>query len=51
MPWYFFHLQNDAYLTDKEGMEFPDLEAARTYAIANVLELVAADVTRTGALR
>jgi hypothetical protein len=36
MPRFYFHLINDVDVTDEEGKELPDLEAAREYAEGNV---------------
>ena len=33
MPWFYFHLHNDIDAPDHEGVELPDLEAARAHAI------------------
>lgn len=35
MPRYYFHLHNDVDAPDDEGVEFPDLEAARQHAMAD----------------
>ena len=35
MPRYFFHLHNDVDSADEEGIELPDLEAARLLAVHN----------------
>lgn len=37
MPRYFFHLHNDVEARDEEGVELPDLEAARRHAASNAL--------------
>ena len=36
MPRFFFHLHNDADVTDEGGEVLPDLEAARAHAIRMV---------------
>lgn len=36
MPRYFFHLHNDVDCPDDEGVEFADLEAARSHALRTV---------------
>ena len=35
MPRYFLHLRNDMDVPDEEGLELPDLAAARETAIVN----------------
>ena len=43
---YFFHLYNDEFVDDLEGKLLDDQAAARTYAIANIRELICEDVSR-----
>jgi hypothetical protein len=33
VPRYYFHLHNDADVPDEEGIELPDLEAARAHGV------------------
>jgi hypothetical protein len=35
MPRYYLHLRNDLDVPDEEGVELPDLDAARAQAAAN----------------
>ena len=44
MPRYFFHVYNDIVATDEEGMELPDLAAAREQALEAARELVCESV-------
>ena len=45
MPRYFFHLGDSAgHLTDEEGMELPDAEAAWFQAVRSARELIQADL-------
>lgn len=40
MPRFFFHIRNESGLrTDGEGMELPDVEAARKEAVARACEI------------
>ena len=39
MPSFYFHLHNDMDVTDEEGREFPDLEAALAHASGQVRAL------------
>ena len=40
MPRYFFHIRNESGLTeDHQGVELPDVEAARKEAVARACEL------------
>jgi hypothetical protein len=34
MPRFYFHLHNDADVSDESGNELPDLEAARAHAVS-----------------
>ena len=47
MPRFYFHLHNDIEAPDEEGLELPDLEAARSEAIRTGRELVA-EAVRNG---
>ncbi|HLL29771.1 MAG TPA: hypothetical protein VK403_02130 [Allosphingosinicella sp.] len=40
MPRYFFHLYNDVISMDEEGVELPDLEAARANGIREAREMM-----------
>ena len=41
MPLYFFHIkEGDEVLHDKEGVDHPDLEAARAEAIEGIRQIV-----------
>jgi len=40
MPRYFFHVFNDVVAIDEEGIELPDLDAAREQALDSARELV-----------
>jgi hypothetical protein len=46
MGRYFFHLFNDLDVPDLEGRDLPDDAAARTVAIAEAREMMAADVRK-----
>ncbi len=39
MPMYYFHLRNQDHITDVDGTELPDIEAAREHAETVALEL------------
>jgi hypothetical protein len=41
VPRYYFHLHNDLDVTDDEGKELPDLEAAREWAACNAQMVMA----------
>lgn len=41
---YYFDLYNDVIALDREGIELPDVEAAREYAIQGIRELICEDV-------
>ncbi|HET9639725.1 MAG TPA: hypothetical protein VFP12_11000 [Allosphingosinicella sp.] len=40
MPRYFFHLYNDIVTMDEEGLDLPDLEAARANGIKEAREMM-----------
>jgi hypothetical protein len=40
MPRYYFHVFNDAVAMDDEGVDLPDLDAAREQALESARELV-----------
>jgi hypothetical protein len=44
MPRYYFHLRNDLLVDDEEGIELPDMEAARVKAEEYALDMSAASV-------
>lgn len=44
MPRFYFHLRNDLVVDDEEGIEVPDLAAAREYALFNARSLAAENV-------
>ena len=49
MPRYFFHIFNDEITLDDKGMELPDLETARDFAIESVRHLIC-DTVQKGRL-
>ena len=47
MSRFYFHVCNGTgFVQDEEGQEFPDLEAARAFAIRNARSIMASDVQR-----
>ena len=44
MPRFYFHLRNDLSVDDSEGMELPDVAAARRLAEKYALDMSAASV-------
>jgi hypothetical protein len=40
MPRFYFHVFNDVVTTDDEGLDLPDLDAAREQALESARELV-----------
>jgi hypothetical protein len=44
MPRFYFHLRNDLSVDDEEGIELPDLDAARARANAYAVDMSAASV-------
>ena len=50
MPRYYFHLHNDVEAPDEEGKEFPDLAAAKDYAISEARTLAAEQIKEQGDL-
>ncbi len=44
MPRYFFNVYDDVVALDEEGMELPNLQAARLHALAGARDLIAAQV-------
>ena len=45
MPHYHFHLHNRiGFVPDQEGLELPDLQAAREQALRSIRSIVSADV-------
>jgi hypothetical protein len=51
MPQFFFHIHNDIDSPDDEGLELPNLEAARTYAVKCVRDLIGETVAHKGQIR
>jgi hypothetical protein len=49
VPRFFFHVFDDVVLTDDEGIELPDAEAARREALAGVRAMMC-DQVRNGRL-
>ena len=50
MPLYRFHVFNDDHTIDVQGREFPDLAAARSYAIKCAREIMADELRTRGAI-
>jgi hypothetical protein len=50
MQRFYFHLHNDVDAPDDEGKELPDIDAARAYAEANAVDLMAATLKEKGRL-
>jgi hypothetical protein len=48
MPRFYFHLYNDLVAMDEEGLELPDLAAARETAKANIRDIMAELVKEDG---
>jgi hypothetical protein len=48
MPRFFFHLHNDIDVPDDDGVELPDLDAAREYARENVLGIAGQTLKEQG---
>ena len=44
MPRYFFHLQNDEWVEDREGLELPGPEAAADQALEEARAMVCASI-------
>jgi hypothetical protein len=44
VPRFYFHLRNDLSVDDEEGIELPDIEAARERAIEFAVDMSAASV-------
>ena len=44
MPCYFFDLIDHPHANDHEGMELPDLEAAKLEALRSIREMMAEDI-------
>ena len=44
MPRYFFNVYDDVVAPDEEGMELPNLQAARLHALAGARDLISAQV-------
>jgi acyl-coenzyme A thioesterase PaaI-like protein len=48
VPRFYFNLRNDLSVDDEEGMELPDVQAARALAAKYALDMVAASVLEQG---
>jgi hypothetical protein len=48
MPRYFFDLHNDIDAIDDEGVELPDLKAAKAHALGEARTMIQASVAETG---
>lgn len=46
MPRFYFNLRDDLVIDDEEGMELPDLPAARQYALFNARSIAAENVQK-----
>jgi hypothetical protein len=46
MPHYHLNLYNDVISVDEEGVDLPDLEAARDAAIANIRDIMKDELAR-----
>ena len=46
MPRYFFHLYDDIVAQDDEGMELPNIDAARLKALSGARDVIAEQVRR-----
>ena len=46
MPLFYFHVFNDEITIDEEGIELPDLDAARAFAIRSARSLVCDSVQK-----
>ena len=44
MPLYFFNIYDDIVTVDDEGLELPNVEAARLHAVAGARDLIATQV-------
>jgi hypothetical protein len=44
MPRFYFHLRDEMWVEDEEGIDLPDLGAARSRATAYALEMSAASI-------
>ncbi len=45
MPRYFFHVCNgDGFTTDEEGLELPDVDAARATAVEGLRDIMASEL-------
>ena len=48
MPRFYFHLHDDLDATDAEGIELPNLDAARNHALRDVRSTAAEMIQETG---
>jgi hypothetical protein len=46
VPRFFFHVIDDAVSQDDEGLDLPDLEAARAEALAGIREMICGQVNQ-----
>jgi hypothetical protein len=46
MPRYFFHVYDDTVALDDDGMDLPDVDAARRQALAGARALICEEVTK-----
>jgi len=44
MPRYYFHLRDGEHTEDEEGLDLPDIEAARNVALEAARDIVCADI-------
>lgn len=50
MPRYFFDLHNDVDAIDREGVELPDLEAAKAHALDEARTMIQASTEENGSI-
>ena len=48
MPRFYFHLRDDLDARDEEGVELPDAESARAYAVTNARDIMSGTLKRQG---
>jgi hypothetical protein len=48
MPRFYFHLRDDLDARDEEGMDLPDAEAARAYAVTNARDIMSGTLKSHG---
>jgi hypothetical protein len=49
MPHYYLHQRNHIYVSDEEGLDFPDLSAAREQAVIGARSILSEEV-KSGSL-